>query len=307
MSSAVRFANYGGPDALEVVEVDDRPPGVGEVRVAVVSAGVNRCDIDGSDDSDGDARPKGKGSDFAGLVAAVGEGVTSVRVGDEVIGFSDCRNGQAEFATVHESRLIGKPDGLDWHTAGALYVAGTTAQACVDAVAPRDGETVVVAGAAGGVGVLATQLAIREGARVIATARECHHDYLRGLGAVPVTYGDGLRERVLEVAEGEPVVAFIDAHGNGNVDLAVDLGVAPERINTVADFDAAKRVGAQTCGQDSVDPGSVLRRLSSLLTCRQLELPIRSSYPLARVRDAYRSVAAGHGLGKVVIDVRSIG
>lgn len=309
MSTAVVFRNYGGPDVLEVVQVDDRMPGPGEVRVAVIAAGANPGEIgirEGMLDEVYPATfPEGQGSDFAGLVAAVGEGVTSFGVGDAVIGFSDGRNAQAEFAVVPADRLIEKPNALDWQMAGALYVVGTTAWACVSAVRVREGDTVLVAGAAGGVGVLATQLAIRQGARVLATASAEHHEYLRGLGAEPIEYGDGLAERISEASPGG-LDAVIDAHGDGYVDMAVGLGVDPERINTVIDFEAAERTGAKTDGQDCVEPAPVLAELAHLLARREVELPVYAAFPLARVRDAYEKVAEGHGLGKVVIDVRPL-
>jgi NADPH:quinone reductase-like Zn-dependent oxidoreductase len=309
MSTAVVFRNYGGPDVLEVVQVDDHAPGPGEVRVAVIAAGANPGEIgirEGELDEIYPATfPEGQGSDFAGLVAAVGEGVTSFRVGDAVIGFSDDRNAQAEFAIVPADRLIDKPLALDWQTAGALYVAGTTAWAAVTAVRVREGDTVLVAGAAGGVGVLATQLAIRQGARVLATASKGHHEYLRSLGAEPIEYGEGIAERIADVSPGG-LDAVIDAHGAGYVDLAVQLGVDPERINTIIDFDAAARTGAKTDGQDSVEPAAVLAELADLMARREVELPVYATFPLAHVRDAYKKVAEGHGLGKVVIDVRPL-
>lgn len=294
---------------LEVVQVDDRAPAADEVTVAVVAAGVNPGEIgirEGAMAESFPARfPEGQGSDFAGMVAAVGSSVTRFSVGDEVIGFSDARNAQAEFALVTEDRLIHKPEGLDWHKAGSLYVVGTTAWASVEAVGVKEGDTVVVAGAAGGVGVLATQLAIRLGAEVIALASASHHDYLRGLHAIPVVYGDGLADRIREVAP-QGIDAMIDVHGDGYVDLGVELGVPAARINTIIDFEAAKRTGASTKGQDSVEPAPVLAELARLLARREVELPVYASYPLDHVRDAYKRVARGHGLGKVVIDVRPL-
>jgi len=309
MSAAVRFSKYGGADVLRLVDVEDAGVGPGEVKVAVVAAGLNPGEIgirEGVQAHRFPATfPEGQGSDFAGLVAAVGPGVKGFCVGDAVIGFSDSRNAQAEFAVVPADRLLPKPDRLDWRQAGTIYVAGTTAWASVDAVDVSEGDTVVVAGAAGGVGVVAVQLAVQRGANVIAVASVAHHDYLRGLLADPVEYGDGLAGRIREAAP-DGVDAFIDAHGNGYVDLAVELGVEPRRINTVIDFEAAKRVGARAEGQASVEARPVLRQLVDLLARRLLEIPIYAAYPLREVRDAYKKVAEGHGLGKVVLDVRTI-
>lgn len=307
MPTAVRFRNYGGPEVLELVQVDDPAPGPGEVKVAVIAAGINPGEIgirEGVMAHQYPARfPEGQGSDFAGRVAAVGAEVTSFSVGDDVIGFSDGRDAQAEFVVLPADRLIRKPETLEWRTAGALYVVGATAWACVEAVQVTDGDTVLVAGASGGVGVLATQLAIRRGARVLAVAGEAHHDYLRGLGAIPVEYGDGLAARIRSSAP-DGVDAVIDAHGGGYVDLADQLNVAPERTNTIIDFEAAARTGAKTEGQDSVEPAPVLAELAGLLARGEVELPVSASYPLERVREAYERVAEGHGLGKVVLDVR---
>jgi NADPH:quinone reductase-like Zn-dependent oxidoreductase len=309
MSIAVQFKNYGGPEVLELVEVDDPAPGPDEVKVAVVTAGVNPGEIGIREGEMAELFPadfpEGQGSDFAGLVAAVGSNVTGVSVGDEVIGFSDARNAQAQFATVPADHVIAKPDGLDWRAAGALYVAGATAWACVESVDLHEGDTVVIAGAAGGVGVIAVQLAIRKGARVLAVAAHDHHAYLKGLLAEPVMYGDGLEQRIRELAPGG-VDALIDAHGGGYVDLGIALGVDPQRIDTIIDFEAAERTGAKTDGQDAVDAGPVMRQLADLMARRLVELPVYAAYRLDQVREAYAKVAEGHGLGKVVLDVRPI-
>lgn len=308
MAAAVRFSTYGGPDVLELVEVETRRPEAGEVMVAVIAAGLNPGEIGIREGTVADrypARfPEGQGSDFAGLIAAVGPGVTSVCVGDAVIGFSDDRNAQAEFVTVPADRVIEKPDTLDWQQAAGLYVVGTTAWACVEAVGVSEGDTVVVCGGAGGVGVMATQLAISRGARVIVTARREHHRYLQGLLAEPVAYGAGVDDRIRALAP-DGVDAFIDACGDSSVELAVRLGVAPDRINTIIDFEAAERFGTKAWGQSSVEAAPVLRELAELLSRREIEVPVYASYPLERVREAYERVAQGRGLGKVVIDVRS--
>src|ERR1700712_5697068 len=200
MSRAVQFSKYGGVQVLEIAEVDDAPPAAGEVRVRVVTAGINPGEIavrEGAMHTRFPATfPSGQGSDFAGIVAEVGERVDGIAVGDEVIGFSDSGNSQAESVTLAADHVIPKPHGVPWDAAGSLFVAGTTARACVDAVRIRRGDTVVVAGAAGGVGVIATQLAVLGGAAVVATASQEHHAFLESLGAIPVAYGKGQVDRI---------------------------------------------------------------------------------------------------------------
>ncbi|HXR43411.1 MAG TPA: NADP-dependent oxidoreductase [Pseudolysinimonas sp.] len=305
MSRAVRFDQYGDSSVLKVVEVAERPPGAGEVRVAVSYAAINPGEIGIRAGLMHDRFPahfpEGEGSDFAGTVVETGAGVTAVRVGDAVIGMSDGRNAHADSVTLPADRVVPKPAGLDDAVAASLYVAGTTAWVAVDAVAPRPGETVVVAGAAGGVGILATQLALRAGARVIATASEANHAFLAGLGAEPVAYGDGLGERIRALAP-DGVDAFIDTHGDGNVAVAVALGVPRERIVTIADRAAAAEYGIRAVGMAMLaDPAAAVSELARLLAAGELVLPIRARYPLERVAEAYDDLANRHGLGKIVL------
>nr|WP_284255711.1 alcohol dehydrogenase catalytic domain-containing protein [Pseudolysinimonas kribbensis] len=238
--NAVRIPRFGDSSVLELVQVPEPEPGPGEVRVAVRYAGINPGEIPIREGRFGGEPPFGQGSDFAGEIVGLGEGVTGWRIGSDVIGMSDQRSAQADYVVLPADRVIPKPAGLGWDVAGALYVAATTAVAAVDTIAPHPGDRVVVAGAAGGVGVLAAQLAARAGARVIGTASEQNHEALRGLGIEPVAYGDGAQGRIRLLAT-DGVDAFIDTHGRGNVDLALDLGVDPGRIETIADFAAASR------------------------------------------------------------------
>jgi len=306
MSTAVKFNRYGGAEVLEVVEVDDRQPAQGEVRVRVVAAGLNPGEIairEGAMHSRFPATfPEGQGSDFAGVVAEVGDRVDGVVVGDEVIGFSDERNAQAEFVTLAADRVIPKPHAVSWDVAGSLYIAGATARACVDAVRIRRGDTVVVAGAAGGVGILATQLALLGGAAVVATASKENHAFLESLGAYPVEYGKGLVDRIRKLVP-DGVDAFIDAHGDGNVETAIALGVDRDRINTIADFAARKKYGVKGDGMVTVAVREALIELARLLANGELVLPVAESYPMERVRAAYERLAKRHGLGKIVLEV----
>jgi NADPH:quinone reductase-like Zn-dependent oxidoreductase len=303
MSKAVRFNRYGAADVLEVVEIPDRSPGAGEVRVRVVAAGINPGEITIREGGSLPATfPSGQGSDFAGVIVEVGERVDALAVGDAVIGFSDWRNAQAESVTISADHVIPKPHGVDWNQAGALFVAGTTARACMDAVRVRRGDTVVVAGAAGGVGVLATQLAVIGGAAVVATASKENHEFLTSIGAIPVEYGKGLADRIRKIVP-DGVDAFIDAHGDGNVELAVSLGVDRDRINTIIDFAARKKYGIKANGMSTVEPREALIELARLLANGELTLPVYATYPLGQVRAAYERLAKRHGLGKIVLEV----
>jgi NADPH:quinone reductase-like Zn-dependent oxidoreductase len=306
VSKAVRFDRYGAADVLKVVDVADRSPGANEDRVRVVSAGINPGEIpvrEGKMHERFPATfPSGEGSDFAGVVVEVGDRVDGVAVGDDVIGFSDQRNAQAESVTIAADRVIPKPHGVPWDAAGALYIAGTTARACIDAVRVRRGDTVVVAGAAGGVGVLATQLAVLAGAAVVATASKENHAFLTSIGAIPVEYGKGLADRIRTIVP-DGVDAFIDAHGDGNVEVAVALGVDRDRINTIADFAGRKKYGVRGDGTATVAPREALIDLARLIAAGELQLPIAATFPLDQVRAAYERLGKGHGLGKIVLEV----
>lgn len=308
MSKAVRFDRYGAADVLKVVDVEDRSPSDGEVRVRVVAAGINPGEIAIREGAMHDrwptSFPSGQGSDFAGVVVEVGDRVDGVAVGDDVIGFSDERSAQAESVTIAADRVIPKPHGVPWDVAGSLYIAGTTARACVDAVRVRRGDTVVVAGAAGGVGILATQLAVLGGAAVVATASKENHAFLTSIGAIPVEYGKGLADRIRAIVP-DGVDAFIDTHGDGNVEIAVALGVDRDRINTITDFAARKKYGVRGDGMATVSPREVLIDLARLIAAGELELPIAATYPLDQVRAAYERLSKRHGLGKIVLEVTS--
>ena len=236
------------------------------------------------------------------MVSELGDGVDSISVGDEVLGWTEERASQAELVAVPAAQLVAKPDGVSWEVAGSLFVAGLAAKACVEAVEPKARETIVVSAAAGGVGSIAAQLARLSGAEVIGLAGEQNHDWLRSKGITPVAYGEGQEERIREAAGGS-VDALIDTFGGGYVDLGIALGVAPERINTIADFEAAERVGAQALGTQQVASPELLEELVALIAAGKLEVPIADAFPLDRVRDAYRELADRHTHGKIVLRV----
>jgi NADPH:quinone reductase-like Zn-dependent oxidoreductase len=304
MSRAVRFDHYGEVDVLNVVEVDPPVPGPGQVLVRVKAAGINPGESSirkGLLHERWPATfPSGQGSDLAGVIEQLGDGVTSFEVGDEVLGFTHDRASQAELVTVPAEQLTARPPEVSWEAAGALYVAGATAWAAVRAVELVPGETVVVSGAAGGVGSLVVQLAKRAGATVIGLAGERNHEWLTGHGVLPVSYGEGVADRIRE-ASGGRVDAFIDTFGDGYVELAVDLGVAPDRIDTIIDWSAAEKYGAKTDGSMAGSSAEVLAELADLIGAGQLEVPIAEVFGLDQVRDAFAELERRHTRGKIVL------
>jgi NADPH:quinone reductase-like Zn-dependent oxidoreductase len=303
MPKAVQFDEYGGPEVLHLAEVSLPVAGPGKVLVQVKAAGINPGEAkirDGLLHARWPATfPSGQGSDLAGIVAGTGPGVAGFAAGDEVIGWTDNRAAQAEYVLVEAGNLVAKPASVPWVAAGALPVAGFTAYATVRAVAPHPGDTVVVAGAAGGVGSIAVQLARRAGATVIGLASTANHDWLDRHGGVPVTYGDGVADRIRQSAA--KVDAFIDTFGADYVELALDLGVAPDRIDTIANFEAPQRYGVKGDGNATAASAEVLAGLAGLIAAGDLEIPIAATFPLDQVQDAYRRLAQGHLLGKIVL------
>jgi NADPH:quinone reductase-like Zn-dependent oxidoreductase len=304
MPRAVRFDRYGGVDVLNVVDVERPVPGPGRVLVRVKAAGVNPGEASIREgrlhDRWPSTFPSGQGSDLAGVVEELGPDVDGFAVGDEVLGFTDERGSHAELVTVPVDQLTRRPAGVSWEAAGALFVAGTTAYAAVRAVGVSAGDTVVVSGAAGGVGSLAVQLAARTGATVIGLAGERNHPWLRDHGVIPVTYGEGVADRIRE-ASGGRVDAFIDTFGSGYVALAIELGVAPDRIDTIIDWAAAQEYGAKTEGTAAAASADVLAELAELIDRGELEVPIAKAYALEDVRDAYRELEQRHTRGKIVL------
>jgi NADPH:quinone reductase-like Zn-dependent oxidoreductase len=304
MSKAVRFDRYGDVEVLHVDEVAPPVPGPGEVLVRVRAAGINPGEAavrEGLFARRWPARfPSGQGSDLAGLVVALGPGVERFALGDAVLGFTERRASQAELVAVPAENLVSKPPSISWEVAGSLFVVGTTAFAAVRAVAPRPGETVAVSGAAGGVGSLAVQLCRRAGARVIGLASPRHHPWLQRHDVIPVTYGEGVADRVRAAAQGH-LDAFIDTHGGGYVDLALELGVAPQRIDTLIDFDAAAKHNVQTAGNADAADAATLQALVTRVAEGELEVPIARTFPLEEVQAAYRELSARHTLGKIVL------
>ena len=296
---AVRFDKYGGIDVLEVVDVPVPEPGQAEALVKVKAASINPGEAkirEGMVHARWPATfPSGEGSDLAGIVTKLGPGADGVKVGDEVIGFTDRRASHAEYVVVEARNLTLKPKNVSWEVAGSLAIAGTTAYACVRAVSLEAGDTVAVSGAAGGVGSIAVQLARRVGASVIGIAGPANHDWLAARGVKPVAYGEGLADRLTRID------ALIDAHGGGYVKLAVELGVPRDRINTIIDFAAAQEYGVKHEGSQEAKNAKVLAELAGLVASGELDVPIAATFPLDDVRDAFTLLEQGHTRGKIVL------
>ncbi|MGV9456098.1 NADP-dependent oxidoreductase [Streptomyces sp. NPDC003635] len=301
MATAVAFSAYGGPEVLRPLEFQEPVAGPGEVRVRVRAAGVNPVDVKlRRGDFEGMVPvtfPQRLGNEYAGVIDQVGAEVTGFAVGDEVLGFT-AMAAYTEVLTVPADAVAVKPGALSWEVAGALSAVGQTAYNALRELKVGAGDTLLVHAAAGGVGTVAVQLARRLGARVIGTASERNHDYLRSLGAEPVVYGEGLVARVRDIA---PVDVVLDAVGGAAVDASLELVADRSRIGTTVDQRAADEHGiVRLRGARSAD---VLAELAGLAAGGELVLPISASYALTAAEEAHREVEGGHVRGKVVLTV----
>lgn len=306
MPKAVQFDSFGGVEVLQVREVPRPVPGAGEVLVEVKAAGMNP--------SEGIIRtgaleqlfpttfPSGQGSDLAGVVAAVGSGATNFNVGDEVIGFSTRRSSHAEYVVVPAKDLTPRPAKVPWEVAGSLYVAGATAYAAVRAVGLRRGDTVVIAGAAGGVGAIAVQLARRAGATVLGIAGPSNDGWLSDHGVIPVNYGKDLAARLRAAAPSGRIDALLDFFGGGYVAMAMEeLGLPANKVDTVIDFEAVKKYGVQAKGGADASTAAVVAELADLVAKGELEVPIAGVFALDDVREATKQLELRHTRGKLVL------
>lgn len=307
MSRAVMYETFGGPEVLEVREVPEPHAGPGEVRVRVAAAGLNPMDWVLAAQPEAAERfgitlPSGFGYDFAGVVDEVGDGATGFAAGDRVHGGALGR-AVADVVVVKtpaegSEALFRTPDGISDEVAAALPVAGLTAAAALEAIGLRSGDTVLIGGAAGGVGVFAVQLAKLAGARVIGTASESTFAFLRQLGAEPVAYGAGLADRVRTLAP-EGVTAATDLFGTDTAETALALGVPPERISTIAAGPhppgGVRATGGFDAGPDALD------RITDAILAGEITVPIAATFPIERTRDAVTLQAGRHVHGKIVI------
>lgn len=301
----VRFERYGGTEVLDVVDVARPQATPGRVVVDVLAAAINPGEA-----SIREGRlhqrfpatfPSGEGSDFAGVVTQLGEGVSSVALGDEVIGWSDERSSHAQAASVPAEQLVPKPTAVPWEVAGSLYVAGVTARATVRSVQLQARDVVAVSAAAGGVGSIAVQLARNLGAQVIGIAGPGNVSWLSSVGVIPVVHGEHLAAEIGAAAL-NGLDAFIDCFGGGYVELAVELGVDRQRIDTIIDRDAAQRFGARVDGMATVtDVGTVITGLAQDIAEGKLVVPIARTFPLEDVREAFALLEKRHVRGKVVL------
>ncbi|HET6858856.1 MAG TPA: NADP-dependent oxidoreductase [Streptomyces sp.] len=298
---AIVFDEFGGPEVLRFTEADEPHAGPGQVRVKVRAAGVNPIDYKirrgWMEQAFPTPLPAIPGSELAGVVDEVGEGVTGHAVGDEVFGWSDT-GAYAEYALA--SAVARKPAELSWEDAVALPVASETAQRVLDLLGVDEGETLLLHGAAGVVGSVGVQLAVARGVTVVGTASPANHDYLRVLGAIPVAYGDGLAERVRAVAP-QGVDAVFDAAGRGALPASIELrGGTTDRIVTIADT-AAAELGVTFSAGGTDRSQDQLAEHAQQAAEGGLRLTVADALPLAQAAKAQELSESGHARGKLVL------
>jgi NADPH:quinone reductase-like Zn-dependent oxidoreductase len=300
---AAAFAQYGGPDVLRLMEVETPRAGAGQVRIRVRAAGVQPfdCAVRAGWTPPGlpPGLPKIPGNEFAGVVDQVGEGVTGVAAGAQVLGFG-LLNAYAEYVVVPAGQVTAKPAAMPWEVAGGFSAGAQTAHIALREMRVGRGDTVLIHGAAGGVGTVAVQLAVGQGATVIGTASEVNHEYLRSLGAIPIRYGDGLLDRVRAAAP-DGVDAALDAAGGDALTVSLALVADRDRILTLVEHSRAPELGIRTT--PNLRSAARLAELADLHARGRLRIHVRRTFPLERAADAHREVQAGHGRGKVVITV----
>jgi len=313
MSQVVIATAYGGPEVLSVVDEPVPDPGPGEARISVRASGVNPADYktySGAFGTDPAKLPLRIGSEMAGVVTAVGAGAAGpagpVSVGDEVIGYR-VAGGYAAELVAPATALVPRPARLDWPQAAGLLLTGVTAWHALEATGTKAGDTVLVHGASGGVGLMAVQLAAARGATVIGTASPARHDLLRELGAVPVTYGAGLADRVRAAAPGGVDVALDLVGTDEAVDVSLELVADRSRIASIAAFRRGPGLGIKLLGGGpGADPGTEIRQAARLPLVQlaqdgRLRVLVSRTYPLAEVAAAHREVIAGHATGKIAL------
>lgn len=300
---AMTFSEYGPPDVLQPTAAPLREPGPGQVRVAVRAAGVQPFDCVVRR---GDlaawmplSLPAVLGNELAGIVDAAGPGVTHLAVGDQVLGFEQLAC-YAESVVLDADHLVGKPAAMPWVEAGGLSASGQTADTALDVLQVGPGDVLLVHAAAGGVGSFAVQLAVARGATVIGTASERNHEYLTELGALALTYGPGLEQRVRELAP-QGVTAALDGIGGDALEVSTRLVDDRSRIGTVTDRAGAARLGvALVSTQRHADR---LARLVAQYESGLLRVPVSATFALRDVAQAHRHVETGHARGKIVLTV----
>ena len=299
MVRALQFTGYGGPEVLEWAEAPEPHAGPGQLRVAVRAASVNPVDWKAFTGAMSGGEPMAGtgylGYDAAGVVDEVGEGVSGVAVGADVFGRG--RHTQAEYALL--GSWAAKPPPIDWAVAAAAGVAGETSERGLRLLDVKAGDTVFVDGGAGGVGAVAVQLARVRGARVIASASQANHDYLREIGATPVRYGPDVAERVRAAADG-PVDAVFDVAGKTPVEELIGLVPRPSQVLSIANFAAARAGARVTGGGAESHPMEAMALVADLLAQNKLVIKVQT-FPFERAAEAYRISLSGHVRGKLVL------
>lgn len=298
---AVEFNEYGGPDVLRLVEVDMPRPGSGEIRIKVHAAGVNPSDWKRRE---GQYRafeeidfPAGLGVEGSGIVTEVGPGVTDVAIGDAVFGFGNAMMAEQAIMT-HWAR---KPDVISFEVAAGLPVISDTATRALDQVGIQENQTLLVSGAAGGVGTAILQLAGLRGITVIGTASAGKQKYLASLDAIPTTYGEGLAERVRALAP-FGVDAAIDVAGSGIIPELITIVGDASHVLSVADF-SAEEYGAKFSHGPPVDPARLFTTMAQLCESGAFTLHIERTFSLDQVRQAQETSQSGSVTGKLVVRV----
>jgi len=313
MPTVVIAAAYGGPEVLSLVDVPPADVRSGEARITVRAAGVNPADYktySGAFGTEPAKLPLRLGLEASGVVTEVGPDAVGpagpIQVGDEVIAYRASGAYATELVLAAES-LVPKPAALDWAQAGGLMLAGATAWHCLTAAGVGEGDTVLIHGGAGGVGIMAVQLAVGRAAKVIATASSGRHAFLAELGAVPVAYGPGLADRVRAAAP-DGIDAAMDLIGTDEaVDVSLELVADRSRIVTIAAFGRAGQAGIKALGNGpGADPGTEIRQAARLELARlaadgSLRVFVSVTYPLAEVAEAHSAIMAGHTSGKIAL------
>jgi NADPH:quinone reductase-like Zn-dependent oxidoreductase len=295
---AAQLNEYGGTEVLEIAEAPEPHPGPGQVRIVVHAASINPIDWKiraGYMQGEGPAPfPLILGNDAAGVVDEIGEGVSGVNLGDAVLGLGSQTN--AEFAVLNA--FVPKPRSLDWAEAAAIAVGAETTARALGLVNLNAGDTLLIDGAAGGVGSVAVQLAVARGYTVIGTASERNHDYLTDLGATPVRYGEGLVDRVRSVAP-DGVDAVFDVVGATPVTELTSLVSTPSQVVSIANF-SAPAAGARVTSGAEGDKAAALQTLVELAGQGKLKVEVRT-FPLGDVAAAHELIQQGHVRGKLVL------
>jgi NADPH:quinone reductase-like Zn-dependent oxidoreductase len=296
---ALQFRAYGGPEVLEWAQAPDPHAGPGQIRIAVRAASVNPIDWKTISGAMAGGKPmEGTGYlgyDAAGVVDEVGDGVPGVAVGDEVFGRG--QHTQAEYAVLGSWAV--KPPSVDWAVAAAAGVAGETGERGLRLLDVNAGDTLFVDGGAGGVGAVAVQMALARGAKVIASASEANHDYLREIGATPVRYGQGVAERV-RAAAGGPVDAVFDVAGKTPVEELISLASERSQVVSIANYAAGQAGARVTGGGADSHPMQALAQVAELLAQNELVIKVQT-FPFDRAAEAYRISQSGHVRGKLVL------